>query len=123
VQQQRRLAHELAFRTQQARVELMLQAATDAVISFDERGALLLLEPGRRAAVRPPLARGAGQAVYEVLPLPQLAAAMTEGIAGLCEAGDDLFSGAVIEIDARGFDGRALPVELSLTAYRTERGW
>jgi PAS domain S-box-containing protein len=123
VQQQRRLAHELAFRTQQARVELMLQAATDAVISFDEYGALSYWNPAAERLFGRATREALGRPVHEVLPLPKLAAATTEGIAKLCEAGDELFSGAVIEIDARAVDGRPLPVELSLTAYRTDRGW
>jgi PAS domain S-box-containing protein len=122
VQQQRRLAGELAYRAQQERVELMLQAATDAVISFDEHGALTYWNPaaerlfGRRAA------HAIGRPVLEILPLPKLVAA-TDGIAALCDAGDDLFSGAVIEFEAIDAGGRQLPVELSLTAYRNDRGW
>jgi PAS domain S-box-containing protein len=123
VQQQRRLANELAFRTQQARVELMLQAATDAVISFDGFGALSYWNPAAERLFGRSAAAALGKPVYEVLPIPKLAAANTQGIAALCDAGDELFSGTVIEIDARGADGRALPVELSLTAYRNERGW
>ena len=122
VQQQRRLAGELAFRAQQERVELMLQAATDAVISFDERGALSYWNPAAERLFGRSAAQALGRPVQEVLPLPKLLAA-TDGIAALCDAGDDLFSGAVIEFDAVDSSGRALPVELSLTAYRNDRGW
>ena len=122
VQQQRRLAGELAFRAQQERLELMLQAATDAVISFDEGGALSYWNPaaerlfGRRAA------QALGRPVQEILPLPKLVAA-TDGIAALCDAADDLFSGDVIEFDAVDAAGKPVAVELSLTAYRNDRGW
>jgi PAS domain S-box-containing protein len=122
VQQQRRLASELAFRAQQARVELMLQAATDAVISFDECGALSYWNPAAERLFGRSAAQAVGRPVQEVLPLPMLLAA-TDGIAALCDAGDDLFSGVVIEFDALDAGGRRLPVELSLTAYRNDRGW
>ncbi len=122
VQQQRRLAGELAFRAQQERVELMLQAATDAVISFDERGALSYWNPAAERLFGRSAAQALGRPVSEVLPLPRLVAA-TDGIAALCDAGDEMFSGAVIEFDAVDSGGRALPVELSLTAYRNDRGW
>ena len=122
VQQQRRLAGELAFRAQQERVELMLQAATDAVISFDERGALSYWNPAAERLFGRAAAQALGRPVQEILPLPKLVAA-TDGIAALCDAGDDLFSGAVIEFDAVDAIGRLLPVELSLTAYRNDRGW
>ncbi len=122
VQQQRRLAGELAFRAQQERVELMLQAATDAVISFDERGALSYFNPAAERLFGRSAAGALGRSVQEILPLPKLVAA-SDGIAALCDAGDDLFSGAVIEFDAVDFGGRRLPVELSLTAYRNDRGW
>ncbi len=122
VQQQRRLAGELAFRAQQARVELMLQAATDAVISFDEGGALSYWNPAAERLFGRSAADALGRPVHEILPLPKLVAA-TGGIAALCDAGDDLFSGAVIEFDAVDAAGKRLPVELSLTAYRNDRGW
>ncbi|HYP33216.1 MAG TPA: ATP-binding protein [Burkholderiaceae bacterium] len=122
VQKQRRLAGELAFRAQQERVELMLQAATDAVISFDEGGALSYWNPAAERLFGRDAAQALGRPVQEILPLPKLVAA-TDGIAALCDAGDDLFSGAVIEFDAVDFAGRRLPVELSLTAYRNDRGW
>ena len=122
VQQQRRLAGELAFRAQQERVELMLQAATDAVISFDEGGALSYWNPAAERLFGRATAQALGRPVQEVLPLPKLVAA-TDGIAALCDANDDLFSGAVIEFDAIDATGRQLPVELSLTAYRNDRGW
>ena len=122
VQQQRRLAGELAFRAQQERVELMLQAATDAVISFDEGGALSYWNPAAERLFGRSAADALGRPVQETLPLPKLMAA-TEGIAALCDANDDLFSGAVTEFDAVDAAGRPLPVELSLTAYRNDSGW
>ncbi len=122
VQQQRRLAGELAFRAQQERVELMLQAATDAVISFDEGGALSYWNPAAERLFGRSAADALGRPVQEILPLPKLVAA-TDGIAALCDAGDDLFSGAVTEFDAVDAAGRPLAVELSLTAYRNDSGW
>ena len=122
VQQQRRLAGELAFRAQQERVELMLQAATDAVISFDEGGALSYWNPAAERLFGRNATQALGRPVQEILPLPKLVAA-TDGIAALCDANDDLFSGTVIEFDAIDAVGRPLPVELSLTAYRNDRGW
>ena len=121
-QQQRHLAGELVFRAQQARVELMLQAATDAVISFDEGGALSYWNPAAERLFGRLAAQALGRPVQETLPLPKLLAA-SDGIAALCDANDDLFSGAVIEFDAVHASGRPLPVELSLTAYRNDRGW
>ncbi len=125
VQQQRRLAGELVYRSQQQRVELMLQAATDAVISFDEHGALSYWNPAAERLFGRAAAQALGRPVHEILPLPKLGLAMASSgsIAALCDAGDDLFSGAVIAFDARDAIGRPLPVELSLTAYRTARGW
>ena len=122
VQQQRRLAGELAYRAQQERLELMLQAATDGVISFDESGALSYWNPAAERLFGRPAAQVLGRPVQEILPLPKLVAA-PDGIAALCEAGDDLFSGTVIEFDAVDSHGRLLPLELSLSAWRNDRGW
>ena len=93
VQQQRRLAGELAFRAQQERLELMLQAATDAVISFDEHGALSYWNPAAERLFGRKAAQALGRPVQEILPLPKLVAAATDGISALCDANDDLFSG------------------------------
>jgi PAS domain S-box-containing protein len=122
VQQQRRLAGELAFRAQQQRVELMLQAATDAVISFDECGTLSYWNPAAERLLGRTTEQALGRPVQEILPLPKLVAAK-DGIAALCDAGDDLFSGAVIPFDAVDATGGRVAVELSLTAYRNDRGW
>ena len=121
VQQQRRLAGELVFRAQQERVELMLQAATDGVISFDESGELSYWNPAAERLFGRSAAQVLGRPVTELLPLPKLLAA--DGIAALCEASDDLFSGTVIEFDAVDANGRLLPLELSISAYRNDRGW
>jgi PAS domain S-box-containing protein len=122
VQQQRRLAGELAFRAQQERVELMLQAATDAVISFDECGALSYWNPAAERLLGHSAVQALGRPVREILPLPKLVGARA-GIAALCDAGDELFSGAVIPFDAVDAMGGPVAVELSLTCYRTDRGW
>ena len=125
VQQQRRLAGELAYRLQEQRVELMLRAATDAVISFDEHGALSYWNPAAERLFGRSASQAIGRSVHEVLPLPRLGVAMatTGSIAALCEAGDEMFNGTVLAFDARDAIGRSLPVELSLTAYRNDRGW
>jgi PAS domain S-box-containing protein len=122
VQQQRRLAGELVYRAQQERLELMLTSATDAVISFDEHGSLSYWNPAAERLFGWTAAQAIGRRVVDVLPLPKLLAA-TGGIAALCESHDEIFSGSVIEFDGRDAHGRPLAVELSLSAYQSDRGW
>ncbi len=125
VQQQRRLANELAFRAQQERVELMLQAATDAVVSMDEQGLLTYWNPAAERIFGRRPRDVLGQPAASLLPHPALQAALGAplGIATLAEAGDKLFSGAVIELLSADAQGEPLPLEVSFSAYRNGREW
>jgi PAS domain S-box-containing protein len=125
VQQQRRLANELAFRAQQERVELMLQAATDAVVSMDQDGRLTFWNPAAERIFGRRPKDVMGRPAADLLPHPALVAAQArgEGIAGLAEAGDALFSGAITELASLDAQGEPLPLEVSFSAYRNERAW
>ncbi len=123
VQQQNALATALAFRMQQERVELMLQAATDAVISFDEQGRLTYWNPAAERIFGVASEQALGRPVHELLPIARLAEAGEGGIAALCEAGDELFSGRVMELQATDATGQPVPVEVALTPYRNGRQW
>ncbi|MET0383610.1 MAG: ATP-binding protein, partial [Burkholderiaceae bacterium] len=125
VRQRRRPAGERARLPQPPSVELMLQAAADAVIGFDERGALSYWNPAAERLFGRGAAQALGRPVHEILPLPELRAAIaaTGGIAALCDARDELFSGTVRAFDALDSAGCPLPVELSLTAHRSGFGW
>jgi len=123
VQQQNALATALAFRMQQERVELMLQAATDAVISFDEQGRLTYWNPAAERIFGVASDQALGRPVHELLPIARLAEAGEGGISALCEAGDELFSGQVMELQAIDAVGQPVPVEVALTPYRNGREW
>jgi PAS domain S-box-containing protein len=125
VQQQRRLANELAFRAQQERVELMLQSSTDAVVSMDERGRLTFWNPAAERIFGRRSSEVMGRPAAEWLPHPALVAAQDTpgGIAPLAESGGALFSGDIFELHATDAVGDPLPLEVSMSAYRNEREW
>lgn len=122
VQQQRALAGELAFRAQQERVELMLQAASDAVISIDRRGRLSYWNPAAERMFGLASRDALGERVDRFLPVPGLADA--DGDLGLLrDARPALFSGEVLSLQAVDAQGGTLPVEATLTAYRHGDDW
>jgi PAS domain S-box-containing protein len=119
VQRQNELATALAFRTQQERVELMLDNASDAVISFDEHSRLTYWNPAAQRmfgdALQAAVGAGSGT-VQQFLPIPGLAEAGGD-LQGLRDARPELFSGQVLKLESRDAAGEALPVEVALTAY------
>jgi PAS domain S-box-containing protein len=122
VQQQNALATALAFRTQQERVELMLDTASDAVISFDEAARLTYWNPAAERMFGCTSTQALGQPVQRFLPLPGLDAA--EGsLQRLRDARRELFSGDVLAIETRDAAGEPLPVEVALTAYLNGKAW
>jgi PAS domain S-box-containing protein len=122
VQQQNALATQLAFRTQQERVELMLDTASDAVISFDEATRLTYWNPAAERMFGCPAAQALGRPVQRFLPIPGLESA-GDDLRRLRDARRELFSGEVLAIETRDAAGEPLPVEVALTAYLNGSAW
>jgi len=93
------------------------------VVSFDEQGLLSYWNPAAERLFGRPTRSVAGRPVHMLLPCPPLVATAGVGIAGLCNAGDPLFSGAVVEVTSVDAAGRPLPLEVSFTAYRNGHAW
>jgi PAS domain S-box-containing protein len=122
LQRQRTLASALAFRQQQERIEWMLDAASDAVISFDAAGRLSYWNPAAERMFGVPSAGAQGRRVDEFLPVPGLAE-LGGNVARLRDQKPELFSGHVVTMDSRDAEGQPLPLEVSLTAYRNGSEW
>ncbi len=121
VQRQNALASALAFRAQQQRVELILDAASDAVVSFDAGGRLTYLNPAAERMFGRSSDQVLGQPAIGFLPIPGW-----DGCADLAELREMhawLFSGEVVALVSRDAQGEPLPVEVTLTAYRDSGSW
>ena len=123
VQQQQSMARALVYREEQERIELMLQVATDAILSFDAHGRVTYCNPAAELA----LARGGvqllGAAVASLLPDARFADLERLGIVALMQAQPELFSGKVFELELRAEpDGQRI-LEVALTTYRKTEQW
>jgi len=122
VQKQKLLSDALAFRAQQERLELMLAAASDAVISFDQNGYLSYWNPAATRMFGVRADQTIGRRVDNFLPIPGLAD-LGGDLARLLEAQPELFSGHVLSMEALDTRGQPLPVEVTLKAYRNGTDW
>ncbi|WP_374536682.1 response regulator [Chitinimonas taiwanensis] len=123
VQQQRELAASLAQRSEQARIETLLAAAPEAIISLDSQGLVTYWNPAAEAMLGWSRAQALGKHVYHFLPQQALGNTDRGGLARFFEAGLSALRGQVIEVDAWHAQGHAVPVELALTSYQQGRDW
>ena len=123
VQQQQSMARALVYREEQERIELMLQVATDAILSFDARGRVTYLNPAADVALRREGVQLRGAAVASLLPDARFSDLERVGIVALMQAQPELFSGKVFELELKldATDDRI--VEVALTAYRKNAQW
>ncbi len=123
VQQQQSMARSLVYREEQERIELMLQVATDAVLSFDAHGLVSYFNPAaERLLVREGVALQGGD-IAKILPSPRLINLARIGIVELMKNDAALFSGAVFELELSGNDNVLLTLEVALTAYPKNSQW
>lgn len=123
VQQQQLMARTLAYRAEQERIELMLQVAADAIVSFDALGRVIYFNP---AAARTLLQSGVtlqGGAIATILPTPRLAQLEQNGMVALMAADPSLFSGQVFELTLSRGEADAQTLEIALAAYITNGQW
>ncbi|GAB3266594.1 response regulator [Chitinimonas naiadis] len=125
VQQQRELAASMAHQVEQARTEVLLAAAPEAIISINGRGVITYWNPAaerifgwsRQEAVGRPI-NDANFLMPEVL--REIAASGLERFSNL---GLGTLLDHVVELELQHVDGRVVPVELAVTGYREERDW
>jgi signal transduction histidine kinase len=121
-QQQQARAGEHATARERERIELMLQSASDAVLSFDATGSISYRNP---AAARLFGAERTtpGARIEALLPDARVqrvvCAPAQTGAASL----DALLDGPPIELTLRDAEGNTRTLEVALTSYRTEGEW
>lgn len=118
VQQQQALARALVLRQEQERIDLMLQAATDAVLSFDSQGQVTYLNPAAQRVLGRDGLQLHAAGILAILPTPRLTHLERDGIAALAQADPDLFSGQVFEMEIPSGKDKVLILEVALTAYQ-----
>ncbi len=118
VQQQQAMARALVYGQEQERIELMLQVATDAVLSFDAHGRVSYFNPAADRVLRRRGLQLKGSAIAAILQTPRLAHLERDGIVALTQSDPGLFSGEVFELQMSGERDQTLTLEVALTAYR-----
>ena len=123
VQEQQSMARALVYRAEQERIELMLQVASDAVLSFDDRGQVSYLNPSaQRVLARAAVTLQQG-VVSEILPSPRLRDLPRLGMLQVMARDPTLFSGQMFELEFDADDGQRHTLEVALSAYCKAGQW
>ncbi|WP_374357504.1 response regulator, partial [Chitinimonas sp.] len=123
IQQQRQLAANLAHRAEQARTEMILAAAPEAIISIDGRGMVSYWNPAAERIFGWRSEQVIGRQVHSFL-LPSLRRSHADaGLQRFLASGKGPLLEQVVEVEGLHADGRLIPIELALTAYQNGREW
>ncbi|QDQ25137.1 response regulator [Chitinimonas arctica] len=124
VQQQRELATSLAHRAEQARTEILLAAAPEAIISIDGQGLISYWNPAAERIFGYARAEAMGRHINsaDFLVPAKLIELAKAGLARFHQTGQGPLD-QVVEAEARHADGHLVPIELAITGYRQEREW
>lgn len=98
------------------RLRALSEAALDAVVAVDERGAVVEWSPQAERLFGWTRAEALGRDVGELLVPPEQRAAHAAGLARVAAGGEPVLLGRRVELEALARDGRRVPVELSLVA-------
>jgi PAS domain S-box-containing protein len=120
--QQRARAGEQATQLERARIDLMLQSASDAVISFDADGRISYLNPAAEQLFGVGLA-AVGAQVAALLPDERVQRLVATPPGSSDALRDRLLEGPAAELRVVDAAGQARTLELALTSYRTEGEW
>ncbi|PHV11762.1 response regulator [Chitinimonas sp. BJB300] len=118
MQQQRDLASALAHQVEQARIETLLSAAPEAIVSIDSHYLIRYWNPAAETIFGWTRAEALGRHIDSLLPLQTLCNRDNVGIAYFLEQGQGTLPGQVVELEAVHAHGHRVPIELALTAYQ-----
>ncbi|MBV8466728.1 MAG: response regulator [Burkholderiales bacterium] len=123
VQQQRDMAAALALQAEQARTELLLAAAPEAIVSFNSHGRITYWNPAAERIFG--WARDAvmGRHVNMFLPPASLQIVFNAGLERFLKTGEGPILDDILEIEANHAGGHLFPIELAITGHRSGADW
>ncbi|MEH6461297.1 response regulator [Chitinimonas sp. JJ19] len=123
IQQQRELAASLAHRAEQARTEILLAAAPEAIISIDGNGHVIYWNPAAERIFGWTREEALGRQVHTFLPPQSLRAVADAGLERFHKTGQGPLIDHVVEVEGCHAKGHLVPIELALTGYQEGRDW
>jgi PAS domain S-box-containing protein len=106
---------ETALRRSEARVRSILNTAMDAIVTTDEAGRLVGLNPAAARMFGIDEAQSLGKPIGDLIVPQHLRQAHTDGMKRYLATGTPHVLGQLIEIEAQRADGTLFPVELTVT--------
>ena len=123
IQQQRDMAAALAHQAEQARTELLLAAAPEAIISINGAAEVTYWNPAAERIFGYAPGDVLGKPIYTFLPPVALRPLAESTLKRFFESDQGASTSRVMEVEACRADGQLVPVELALTGYRHGRDW
>ncbi|MBV8657841.1 MAG: PAS domain S-box protein, partial [Burkholderiales bacterium] len=123
IQQQQDMAAALAHQAEQARTELLLAAAPEAIISINGAGEVTYWNPAAERIFGFAPSDILGKPIYEFLPPVALRPLAESTLKRFFESEQGTPASRVMEVEACHANGHLVPVELALTGYRHGRDW
>ncbi len=106
-----------------AELRLVLEMASDAVVSMDAAGRITRWNPAAERTFGRPAADVIGRTVAEILVPGHLRSHHQEGLRHFLKTGEGPVIGRRIEVPARHFDGHDIPVEVTIAAVQLGEEW
>lgn len=101
----------------QARFEAVAETANDAVVSADDRGEIVYLNPAAERIFGYPANEAIGQSLTLLMP-ERFHASHREGLARYLAGGEPYAVGKTVELAGQRKDGTEFPLELSLASWK-----
>src|SRR3990172_3912183 len=95
----------------------------DAIIMIDSEGNVSFWNSAAERMFGYPVKEAMGRHIYSLIISEQTREAHIKGFENFKKTGGGPIIGKLIEVEAIRKDGNVLPVELSLSAIKTEEGW
>ncbi len=114
---------EEAIRKSEARTRLVIDSALDAVVTIDDRGSIVDWNPRAEVIFGWSAAEAYGQNLAGIIIPPRFRAAHQNGIEAFLRTGAGPILGRRIEVIALRRDGAEFPIELAVTALKTDDGF
>ena len=111
---------EAALRQSEARKAAILQAALDAIITFDHAGNIIEFNPAAEQIFGYTQAEAKGQELVALIIPPSLRQNHRDGIAHYLATGEGPLLGRRLEVTAMRADGSEFPVELTITPIASD---
>ena len=108
---------------QRERLDKLLAAVQDAIIMIDERGAISMWNPAARRMFGYSAGEAIGQNLHELIAPKRYHEAHLRGFAAFQRSGEGAAIGRVLELVGLRKNGEEFPIELTVSALRSDGGW